>query len=71
MSFSTASGAALLSFTMARTGGYELYLVIVGTAVLVGSSLLLLLGSGKEPRAAAKAIEEAIPHPSVAGTTAS
>jgi len=46
-SFSTASGAALLSFTMARTGGYELYLVIVGVAVLIGSSLLLLLGPGR------------------------
>lgn len=53
MSFSTASGAALLSFTLARTGGYELYLVIVGTLVLVGSSLLLLLGPGRPPHLAA------------------
>lgn len=46
-SFSTASGAALLSVTMARTGGYELYLVIVGIAVLAGAALLLLLGPGR------------------------
>lgn len=44
MSFSTAMGALLLSVVLAKTGGYELYLVIVGTAVLVGASLLLLLG---------------------------
>lgn len=44
MSFSTAMGALLLSVILAKTGGYELYLVIVGTAVLVGASLLLLLG---------------------------
>lgn len=44
MSFSTAMGAVLLSVTLAKTGGYELYLVIVGTAVLVGASMLLLLG---------------------------
>jgi predicted MFS family arabinose efflux permease len=50
MSFSTASGAALLSVTMAATGGYDLYLVIVGIAVLVGASLLLLLGRTREAR---------------------
>ncbi|MDE8650194.1 MFS transporter [Novosphingobium album (ex Liu et al. 2023)] len=55
ISFSTASGAALLSFTMARTGGYELYLVIVGTAVLLGSSLLLLLGPSRAAPPAARA----------------
>jgi MFS family permease len=58
MSFSTASGAALLSLTMAETGGYNLYLTIVGVAVLIGSSLLLLLGRTPEAvafRAAAKA----------------
>ena len=52
MSFSTASGAALLSATMAATGGYNLYLVIVGVAVLVGASLLLLLGRTPEAAAA-------------------
>lgn len=58
MSFSTASGAALLSFTMAETGGYDLYLTIVGVAVLIGASLLLLLGRTPEAvafREAAKA----------------
>ena len=44
MSFSTASGAALVSYSLATTGGYDLYLVICGTAVLAGASLLLLLG---------------------------
>jgi predicted MFS family arabinose efflux permease len=71
MSVSTASGAALLSVTMARTGGFDLYLVIAGTAVLIGASLLLLLGRGTEPSAAAKEIEETVPHPGVPGTAAS
>lgn len=53
MSFSTASGAALLSVTLAATGGYELYLTIVGVAVLAGSSLLLLLGPGRPDHAVA------------------
>jgi len=52
ISFSTASGAALLSITLARTGGYELYLIIVGILVLVGSSLLLLLGPIRPEHAA-------------------
>jgi hypothetical protein len=55
MSFSTASGAALLSLTMARTGGYDLYLVIVGTAVLLGAALLLLLRRPSVPPAVAAA----------------
>lgn len=59
MSVSTASGAALLSITMARTGGYDLYLVIVGTAVLIGASLLLLLG--REPDHAARVAKETAP----------
>lgn len=46
MSFSTASGAALLSFTLSKTGNFNLYLTIAGTAVLVGASLLLLIGRG-------------------------
>lgn len=45
---STALGALLLSITLAKTGGYELYLVIVGVAVLVGASLLLLLGDRRD-----------------------
>ena len=40
---STALGAALLSVTMAATGGYDAFLLIVGGAVLAGSLLLLLL----------------------------
>ncbi|MBW8755107.1 MAG: MFS transporter [Sphingomonadales bacterium] len=55
MSFSTASGAALLSATMAATGGYDLYLVIVGVAVLMGASLLLLLGRSEKAHAVATA----------------
>lgn len=45
---STALGALLLSITLAKTGGYELYLVIVGVAVIVGASLLLLLGDRQD-----------------------
>ena len=45
MSISTASGAMLLGLTMARTGGsFDLFLWIVGAAVLAGASLLLALG---------------------------
>lgn len=45
MSISTASGALLLGLTMAKTGGrFDLFLWIVGAAVLVGASLLLALG---------------------------
>lgn len=71
MSFSTASGAMLLGLTMGWTGGYNLYLVICGFAVLAGASLLLLLGRGKKPSAADEAIEETVPHPAVPGTAAS
>jgi hypothetical protein len=45
-SFSTASGATLLGLTMARSGGFNLYLIISGVAVLIGATLLLLLGPG-------------------------
>lgn len=71
MSFSTASGAMLLGLTMGWTGGYELYLVICGVAVLVGASLFLLLGRGKQPSKEDAAIEETVPHPAVPGTAAS
>lgn len=64
-SFSTASGAALLSFVLGSTGGYDLYLVIVGCAVIAGASLLLLLGEGQEPSEEDKRIEETVPHPGV------
>lgn len=68
MSFSTAAGAALLSITLAQTGGFELYLVIVGTSVLIGAASLLLLGGGKAPDRRAKEVEEVVPHPAVPGT---
>lgn len=60
-SFSTASGALLLGITMEKTGGYELYLIIAGIGVLIGATLLLLLGHGREPDERAKAIEETVP----------
>jgi predicted MFS family arabinose efflux permease len=45
MSISTASGAALLGWTMeASNGGFDLFLVITGVAVFTGATLLLLLG---------------------------
>ncbi|TCM20493.1 putative MFS family arabinose efflux permease [Novosphingobium sp. PhB165] len=50
MSFSTAAGAALLSYTLARTGGYETFLVIVGCAVLAGAAMILLLGRAAPAR---------------------
>jgi len=43
-SMSTATGAALLGMTMARTGGFDLFLMISGSAVFIGATLLLLLG---------------------------
>ena len=55
MSFSTASGAALVSYSLATTGGYNLYLVIAGTAVLIGAGLLLLLGPSRPQHAEAAA----------------
>jgi MFS family permease len=67
---STAIGALLLSITMARTGGYDLYLVIAGVAVLIGASLLLLLGEGHEPTEEDKAVEETVPVVPVPGTAA-
>jgi predicted MFS family arabinose efflux permease len=50
MSISTASGAWLLGMTMESTGGsFDLFLNITGVAVLVGASLLLLLGRVRKP----------------------
>ena len=43
MSASASLGAILLSFTLARTGDFNLFLTIVGTTVIVGASLFLLL----------------------------
>ena len=49
MSLSTSLGAAFLSWTLTRTGNYNLFLVTTGTAVVVGASLLLLLRRDKTP----------------------
>jgi predicted MFS family arabinose efflux permease len=49
MSASTALGASLLSVTLAATGNFNLYLLIAGTAVVVGAAMLLLLGRGEQP----------------------
>jgi predicted MFS family arabinose efflux permease len=68
MSFSTAAGAMLLGLTLASTGGYELFLVIVGFAVLLGASSILLLGRGSKPSPEAEALEAGIPNPGVIGT---
>jgi predicted MFS family arabinose efflux permease len=70
MSFSTASGAALLSLTLGWTGGYNLYLVICGVAVLAGASLLLLLGRSRKPSREIEELEETVPHPAVPGSVA-
>ncbi|MET1754834.1 MFS transporter [Novosphingobium sp. RD2P27] len=68
MSFSAASGAVLLSYTLAQTGNYDLYLTIVGCAVLAGAGTILLLRGGREPDPKAAALEEAVPPPGVVGT---
>ena len=41
---SGAIGSVLLSFTLSMTGGYDLYLVISGIALLIGAALFLSLG---------------------------
>jgi len=43
MSASTSLGALLLAWTLARTGNFDLFLVIGGAAVFTGACLLLLL----------------------------
>lgn len=43
MSLSTSLGAAYLSWTLARTGDYVLFLLTTGTAVVIGATMLLLL----------------------------
>ena len=66
MSLSTASGALLLGYVLDRTGGkFDPFLIIAGTAVIIGAALLLLLGRGKEPTVEDEAIEETVPHPGV------
>ena len=49
ISVALASGAALLGLTLHATGHFALYLYIVGSTVLVGCSLFLLLGR-RSPR---------------------
>ncbi len=44
MSISTASGAWLLGWTMGPDGGFGMFLTITGFAVLIGATLLLVLG---------------------------
>lgn len=54
---SAASGAAYLSWTLARTANFNLFLVTAGSAVLIGSALLLLMGR----RQVHEAVPEAVP----------
>ena len=48
-SIAAASGAALLSWTLALTGTFNTFLVTTGIAVIAGSILLLLLGRTAAP----------------------
>lgn len=47
-SLAAASGAALLSWTLARTGNFDSFLVTVGTSVVAGALLLLMLRKGPQ-----------------------
>ncbi|MGG2005421.1 LPXTG cell wall anchor domain-containing protein [Novosphingobium resinovorum] len=58
-SLAAASGAALLSWTLARTGSFDTFLVTVGTAVVMGAFLLLTLR--KEPQEEEDASGEPVP----------
>ncbi len=53
MSISTASGAWLLGWTMGPGGSFGPFLAITGCAVLIGASLLLVLGKVKGEQAVA------------------
>ncbi|MEE4453859.1 MFS transporter [Novosphingobium resinovorum] len=55
-SLAAASGAALLSWTLARTGSFDTFLVTVGVSVLAGALLLLMLRKGPQ-------VEEALGEP--------
>lgn len=46
-SASTSLGAVLLGFTLANTGNFNVFLVITGVSVILGSMLLLFLGRGE------------------------
>lgn len=56
ISVSASSGAALLSLTLNRTGGFNAFLLISGAAVLVGSLLFLLLSKGEPGKPAGLAL---------------
>jgi predicted MFS family arabinose efflux permease len=56
-SASTSIGAILLGYTLSTTGNFNLFLLITGTAVVLGALLLLLLGRNE------KRDEEAHPVP--------
>jgi hypothetical protein len=49
MSIAAASGAALLSVTLTSTGGFDFFLVTCAVTVLLGSFMLLPLGSKAQP----------------------
>lgn len=49
MSTSAATGAALLSLTLASTGGFNAFLILSGSSVLVGGTLLLTLSRVRLP----------------------
>lgn len=47
-SASTSIGAILLGYTLSTTGNFNLFLLITGTAVVLGALLLLLLGRNEK-----------------------
>jgi predicted MFS family arabinose efflux permease len=55
-SLAAASGAALLSWTLASTGTFNTFLVTTGTAVFVGSLLLLMLRGAPHEEAAGEPV---------------
>lgn len=54
IAFSASSGAGYLSWTLARTGNFDMFLITAGIGVLLGAALLLLLG-GHDPKKATPA----------------
>ena len=53
MSLSTSLGAGLLSWTLTRTGNYNLFLMISGTTVIIGATLFLVMRRDERPARAA------------------
>ena len=53
MSLSTSLGAGLLSWTLTRTGNYNLFLTISGTTVIIGATLFLVMRRDERPARAA------------------